>query len=406
MATLPFLPYGRQLIEDDDVAAVAAALRADYLTTGPTVEAFERAFAERVGASHAVACSSGTAALHLCTMVLELGPGDWLVVPSMTFLATANCARFVGADVQFADVDPDCGLITQATLGEALDDARGKGRTVRAIAVVHLTGRTAPLSSIAAVARSHDLPIIEDACHGLGTTYDSAHGTSARVGDGRYGQLAAFSFNPVKTIAVGEGGMVTTNDATLAARMRLQRNHGMSRSPDAMRERDAAIGSDGTINPWYYEMHDVGFNYRLTDIQCALGLSQLAKLDRFVARRRELAKAYDTALRPLAPLVRPVPPVPDCDPAPHLYAILIDFAEVGITRQDVMSELKARGIGTQVHYIPVHRQPYYRDRYGSVSLPGADAYYERELSLPLFPSMSDADVTRVVEALTEVLKGQ
>jgi len=243
MASSPFLPYGRQVIEDDDIAAVAAALRADYLTTGPTVEAFERAFAERVGASHAVACSSGTAALHLSTMALGLGPGDWLVVPSMTFLATANCARFVGADVQFADVDPDRGLITEATLDDALDAATRERRAVKAIAVVHLAGRTAPLSAIAAVARSRGLPIIEDACHALQTTYVDADGATAKVGDCRYGQLATFSFHPVKTIAAGEGGMVTTNDMTLAARMRLHRNHGMSRSPEAMREREAAFGT-------------------------------------------------------------------------------------------------------------------------------------------------------------------
>jgi UDP-4-amino-4,6-dideoxy-N-acetyl-beta-L-altrosamine transaminase len=396
----PILPYGRQVIEDDDVAAVAAALRADYLTTGPTVAAFERAFAERVGAAHAVACSSGTAALHLAALAVGLGPDDWMIVTSMTFLATANAARFVGAEVEFADVDPDTGLITEATLAEALDRGKRAGHSARAVSIVHLAGRSAGMAALAHVAG--DLPIVEDACHALGTTYEDA-GSVARIGDQRHGKLAVFSFHPVKTIAVGEGGMVTTNDAALAARMRLSRNHGMIRDAAAFRERASAISPDGRVNPWYYEMHSPGYNYRLPDILCALGLSQLAKLDRFVSQRRALAACYDKALAPLAPAVRTVPPVPGCNPALHLYVVLIEFAALGTTREKVMTRLHARGIGTQVHYIPVHRQPYYRDRYGDIALPGADAYYRRTLSLPLFPSMSDADVMRVTEALAEAL---
>jgi UDP-4-amino-4,6-dideoxy-N-acetyl-beta-L-altrosamine transaminase len=403
MTTPPFLPYGRQLIEDDDIAAVTNALRADYLTTGPTVEAFEHAFAERVGAAHAVACSSGTAALHLAAIALGLGPDDWLIVPSLTFLATANAARFVGAEVEFADVDPDTGLLTEATLSAAFDRARRAGRKVKAISVVHLAGRTVPMAVIAA--RTGDLPIMEDACHALGTTYDDA-GSQARVGEGRHGTLAAFSFHPVKTIAVGEGGMITTNQSELAARMRLARNHGMTRDPEAFRERAAATSAEGRINPWYYEMHQPGYNYRLPDILCALGLSQLAKLDRFSARRRAIAARYDTALASLTPAVRAVPRVPGCNPVLHLYVVLIDFAAIGRTREQVMTALRARGIGTQVHYIPVHRQPYYRSRYGEITLPGADAYYSCALSLPLFPSMSDDDVSRVVHALTEVIQRQ
>jgi len=396
-----FLPYGRQLIEDDDIAAVTAALRADYLTTGPMVEAFERAFAERVGAPHAVACSSGTAALHLAAIALGLGPDDWLIVPSLTFLATANAARFVGAEVEFADVDPDTGLLSEATLTDALDRAKRTGRKVKAVSVVHLAGRTAPMAAIAACGRN--LPILEDACHALGTTYEDS-GSQVRVGDGRYGTLATFSFHPVKTIAVGEGGMITTKDARLGARMRLARNHGMTREPEAFRERAAASSAEGKINPWYYEMHEPGYNYRLPDILCALGLSQLAKLDRFSMRRRELAARYDAALAPLGPLVRPVPKVPGCRPVLHLYVVLIDFDGLGTSREQVMTALRTRGIGTQVHYIPVHRQPYYRSRYGEISLPGADAYYSRALSLPLFPSMTDTDVTRVTEALAAVLE--
>ncbi len=404
MASPPLLPYGRQVIEDDDIAAVVAALRAHYLTTGPTVEAFEHAFADKVGARYAVACNSGTAALHLSAIGLELKPGDWLIVPAMTFLATANAARFVGADVQFADVDPERGLLTEETLNAALDLARRAGRTVKAIAPVHLAGRTAPLASLATIAKARNLPIVEDACHALGTTYDAGGGTIARVGDGRYSTLATFSFHPVKTIAVGEGGMVTTNDASLAEHMRRQRNHGIIRRPDLMRDQIAARDADGTVRPWYYEMHEVGFNLRLPDTSCALGISQLAKLDRFVARRRELARLYDDALKPLAPLVRPVPPVGGCNPALHLYAVLIDFDRIKMSRTKLMTALRERGIGTQVHYIPVHRQPYYRDRYGELTLPGADTYYSRELSLPLYPAMTADDVGRVADALSALAR--
>jgi UDP-4-amino-4,6-dideoxy-N-acetyl-beta-L-altrosamine transaminase len=395
-----FLPYGRQVIEDDDIAAVTAALRADYLTTGPMVDKFELAFAAKVGAAHAVACNSGTAALHLAAMALCLGPNDWMIVPSLTFLATANAVRFAGAEVEFADVDPDTGLLTEATLGAAMEKAQRAGRSIKAISVVHLAGRAAPMRAIAALAR--DVPVVEDACHALGTTYDDTT-SKARIGDQRHGTLATFSFHPVKTIAVGEGGMITTNDATLAGRMRLARNHGMTRDPDAFSDRAAAVSPEGRINPWYYEMHEPGYNYRLPDILCALGLSQLAKLERFVARRRALAARYDAALASLAPLVRPVPPVSGCHPALHLYVVLIDFERIGRTREGVMTELRARGIGSQVHYIPVHRQPYYSKRYGDLALPGADAYYRRALSLPLFPSMSDDDVMRVVDALAEIV---
>jgi UDP-4-amino-4,6-dideoxy-N-acetyl-beta-L-altrosamine transaminase len=404
MATPPFLPYGRQLIEDDDIAAVSAALRSDYLTTGPAVEAFECAFAEKVGARHAVACNSGTAALHLATLALGLRPGDWLVVPSLTFLATANAARFVGAEVQFADVDPERGLMTAETLAAALRQAKAAGRAVKAISVVHLAGRVADLPAIAAIAKAYDLPLIEDACHALGTTFGGISTTNTRVGDGSHGTLATFSFHPVKTIAVGEGGMVTTNDTRLAERMRVERNHGMIRQPEQMRDQAAAREADGAARPWYYEMHEVGLNYRLPDVLCALGLSQLAKLDRFVARRRELARLYDEALRPLAPLVRPVPPVADCNPALHLYSVLIDFDRIKMNRTQLMTSLRERGIGTQVHYIPVHRQPYYRDLYGEMNLPGADAYYHRELSLPLYPAMTDGDARRVVENLTGLVR--
>src|SRR5437879_4624359 len=382
----PVLPYGRQTIEDDDIAAVVAALKADFLTTGPTVEAFENAFAETVGARHAVACANGTAALHLAMLALEVKPGEAVVVPSITFLATANCARYVGAEVVFADVDPTSGLMTPDSLADAR--MRVGDRKLRAVLPVHLRGDAADLPGLAALASEAGAVLVEDAPHALGTTMRFGNVTE-RVGDVRHSAMATFSFHPVKTIATGEGGMVTTNDPELAERLRTLRSHGMVRLEGA--------------DPWWYEMAEPGFNYRLPDILCALGLSQLAKLDRFAARRRALTAAYETALAPLAPIVRIAARPAWSDPVLHLMCVLINFEAAGVTRREVVDALRERGVGSQVHYIPVHSQPYYRARYGELNLPGAEAWYDRCLSLPLYPGMADGDVGKVAEALKAVL---
>ena len=391
MSGPPFLPYGRQTIEDDDVAAVAAALRADFLTTGPTVEAFETAFKAKVGAEHAIAVANGTATLHLAMMALGVGAnegkgGDVCIAPSVTFLATANCARYVGAEVVFADVDPDSGLMTPETLAEALK--RAEGRRVRAVLPVHLRGDVCDLPALRDLAASAGATLVEDAPHALGSvgTFD---GAAHPVGDGAYSSFASFSFHPVKTLATGEGGMLTTNDAALAARARSLRGHGMQRPAGA--------------EPWWYEMPELGFNYRIPDVLCALGISQLAKLDRFVARRKALTALYRQKLAALAPAVRLAESPAWSDPALHLLTVLIDFEALGTTRLAVVEALKARGVGSQVHYIPVHRQPYYQSRYGALDLPGADAWYARCLTLPLYPTMAYGDVDRVVEALAKSL---
>jgi UDP-4-amino-4,6-dideoxy-N-acetyl-beta-L-altrosamine transaminase len=373
-----FLPYGRQTIDDDDIAAVVEALRSDYLTTGPRVEAFETEFAAKVGAAHAVVCSNGTAALHMAMIALEVGPGDVCIVPSITFLATANCGRFQGAEVVFADVDPLTGLMTPATLETALAEAGGAARVVLP---VHLAGRQCDMPAIRAVSEEAGCAVVEDACHALGSVADFG-----RAGGGQYSAMTCFSFHPVKTIATGEGGMVTTNDAAIAQRLRLARSHGMVR--------------EGLAEPWAYEQRMLGYNYRLPDLNCALGLSQLEKLDRFVARRRALAARYDELLGPLN-LVTVIPS--QGRPAFHLYVALIDFEAAGVSRAELMRRLAEQGIGTQVHYIPVHTQPYYRERYGLPKLPGAQAWYARCLSLPLFPGMADDDPDRVVAALAEAL---
>lgn len=404
MGRAPFLAYGRQQVDADDIAAVVKVLQSDWLTGGPAVEAFERAFADIVSVPHAVACSNGTAGLHMAAYAAGLGPGMSAIVPSLTFLATANCLRYVGAEAIFADVDPDTGLLTPATLERAVASAARQGLPPpRAVLPVHLNGQTCDMVGIAEVAARHDLAVIEDACHAVGTKGEGPGAEHEPVGACRRSAMAVFSFHPVKTITSGEGGMVTTADDRLAERLRRFRNHGMERDPTAFTIHEQGFGPDGQANPWYYEMAEPGFNYRLTDIACALGLSQLAKLPRFAAARRHLAAHYDRAIGRLAPRIKPVARHPWCDAVLHLYVALIDFASIGIDRGTVMRRLKDLGIGTQVHYLPVHRQPYYRRRYGAIDLPGADAYYARCLSLPLQPGMTDADADRVVAALESVL---
>lgn len=397
MATrLPLLPYGRHCVDEADVAAVASVLRGDWLTMGPAVTAFEEELAAVVGARYAASCSSGTAALHLAVLAAGLGPGDAVIVPSLTFLATANCARYVGADVVFADVDSETGLMGAEHLEAAL--SRAGNRRVKAVLPVHLNGQCADLEAIRSIAGRHRLLVVEDACHALGTTWSATNGETVRIGSCTASDMAAFSFHPVKTIAGGEAGAVTTNDDGFYGRLTLLRNHGMNRNSRQFKNTDLAF-DDGSPNPWYYEMTEPGMNYRLSDIHAALARSQLGKLDGFCKRRRTLAACYDTLLAPLAPAVKPVTRRPGCDPAWHLYVVLIDFKAIGISRATVMNKLRADGIGTQVHYLPVHLQPYYSELYETVELPGAQAYYDRCLSLPLFPAMADSDVERVVDAL-------
>jgi UDP-4-amino-4,6-dideoxy-N-acetyl-beta-L-altrosamine transaminase len=393
---LPFLPYGRHAIADDDIEAVTRVLRSDFLTTGPAVAEFEEAFARETGAAHAVACASGTAALHLAALALELGPGDHVVVPTITFLATANAVRFVGAEVIFADVDPETGLMGAEELSAVL--AANRDKNIRAVFPVHMAGRPANSENVSAIARASGLAIVEDACHALGTRYQTGGGWVS-AGGCSHADMAAFSFHPVKTIASGEGGMVTTNDASLAARLTALRSHGMTRDADAMQLQDQAFDASGTLNPWYYEMPEIGYNYRLSDIHAALGLSQLGKLVGFATRHRALAAVYDELLVPLAPTIVPVRNRPGTDPVQHLYQVLIDFPALDTTRATVMDALRADGIGTQVHYIPVHSQPYYRSRYGDFNLPGAEAFYRRCLSLPFYPALTSDDAERVVDAL-------
>ncbi len=375
------LPYGRQSIAESDIQAVVETLRSDWLTTGPKVAEFEEKFAAWVGARHAVSFSSGTAALHAAAFAVGLGPGDEAITSPLTFVATANCVLYQGATPVFADVSPD-------TLN--LDPERTASRITprtRAILPVDYAGHPAGLELVLQLADLHGLIVIEDACHALG-----AEDGARRVGSGAH--MTVFSFHPVKHLTTGEGGMVTTENSGLAEILRRFRNHGIS---SEARQRQ----SEGQ---WYYEMRLLGFNYRLTDIACALGLAQLEKLDSNLVRRRQIAAQYTAAFQELNG-VAPPPVRPGVNPAWHLYPIRLDLARLSAGREQVFRALRAENIGVNVHYIPVHLQPYYRERFGyrGGECPVAEDAYERLISLPMFHGMSDQDVEDVISAVSKVV---
>ena len=383
------IPYARQEITEEDIAAVVRVLRSDFLTQGPEVPRFEQAVAEYCGAAHAVAVNSATSALHIACRALELGPGDILWTSPITFVASANCGLYCGASVDFVDVDPITGNMSVAALEKKLARAKAEGRLPKVLVVVHYAGLSAPMREIAALCRPLGIHIIEDAAHAIGGSYEGAP-----VGNCRYSDIAVFSFHPVKIVTSAEGGMALTNDAALAGRMRLLRTHGITREPGRLEHDDA---------PWYYEQHDLGWNYRMADVLAALGHSQLKRLDDYVNRRHALARRYDELLAEL-PLVLPTYETPEARSALHLYVVRVDEEKAGITRREVFESLRAAGIGVQVHYIPVHLQPYYR-RTGFTpgDFPAAEDFYARTLSLPLFPGLAEEQQRRVVETLDETL---
>ena len=396
-----FLPYGRQSISEADIEAVVEVLRSDYLTTGPYVDRFESDLAKAVGAKEAVVVANGTAALHVAALTRDLGPKDVVIVPSITFAASANCIAYCGAQVVFADVDPATGLITDDSFADALAviDRDYPDHRFAGVIPVHYAGRPVGLAEIKRVCDARGAFVIEDACHAIGTVGPDGHTGSCRNSD-----MAVFSFHPVKTLTTGEGGAITTNDPVLARRLRMLRSHGIERDP--ARLTGLGYGSDNDTGSWIYEMQALGYNYRLPDINCALGVSQLKRLPEFMSRRATLVSAYERALTAAQLPVAWTPVAADEAPTFHLFAVTIDFAALGTTRSAVMAGLKERGIGSQVHYIPVHRQPYWREHaLGRRDLPNADRYYETTLSLPLYADMSDDDPARVVDALREVLNG-
>jgi len=375
------LPYGRQTIEDDDVAAVVDTLRSDWLTTGPKVAEFEATFANAAGGGHAVAVSNGTAALHAAVYALGIGPRDEVIVPTMTFAASANCAVFQGATPVFCDIDPGTLLID-------IDSAASKiTPKTKAIVAVDFAGQPCDYVSLRQLAASQGLKLIADACHSLG-------GSDAGKTVGGLADITAFSMHPVKPVTTGEGGMATTQDGELASRMRQFRSHGITSDH---RERE----SKGS---WFYEMVDLGYNYRLTDIQCALGITQLRKLPLWLDRRRAIAALYDRAFAGRSQFT-PLTKRNGIVHAYHLYVIKLDPSALTVDRAQVFAALRAEGIGVNVHYIPVHLHPYYRREFGTGTglCPVAEAGYAHIISLPIFPSMTDADVDDVVAAVDKVI---
>jgi UDP-4-amino-4,6-dideoxy-N-acetyl-beta-L-altrosamine transaminase len=381
------LSYGRQTIDEADIAAVVEALRAPQLTCGPLVARFETALATYLGAEHVSVCSSGTSALHLAYAALGIGEGDEIITTPITFSATAAAAYYVGATVRIADVDPRTGNLSIQSV-EALITSR-----TRAIVAVHLAGLPADMAELTQLAKRRNLRIIEDACHALGATY-----RGGKVGAGS-SDAVVFSFHPVKHITTGEGGAVVVRDARVKQRIERLRQHGIERDPTRM--------ESPPEGRWAYEVQELGWNYRLSDLSCALGISQLAKLDAFLTARRTLAAQYRTEIaRALGDTVTVQPELADRESAYHLLTVAIDFTRHGKSRDTVMGELAALGVGTQVHYVPLLMHPLHAGRNPGERTrprPGADHYYARTLSLPLYPSLSSADVTHVVDALTRVL---
>ena len=375
------LPYGRHDIDEDDIAAVARVLRSDWLTSGPMVDAFEAAFAGLTGAGHAVAVSNGTAALHAAMFALAIGPGDEVIVPPMTFAASANAVIYQGGTPVFADVDPGTLLIDPARVAAAITP-----RT-RAIVAVDYAGQPCDYAALRAVIAGRPIAIVGDACHSLG-------GSERGRRVGTLADLSAFSLHPVKHVTTGEGGVVTTDDPALDARMRTFRNHGIT-TDHRQRSEQAS---------WVYEIVELGYNYRLTDIQCALGLSQLAKLPARIERRQAIARHYDRAFASLAE-VRPLATRDEVSHAYHLYMVRVDTTALAGDRATLFTALRREGIGVNVHYIPVHYHPFYRKRFGTGPglCPVAEAAYEQLLTLPMFPAMTTSDVQDVVDAMTKVV---
>ncbi len=376
-----YLPYGQQWIDEDDIRRVSDVLRGDYLTTGPSVSDFEHKIAEYVGAKYAVAVSNGTTALHCACFAAGIGPGDEVITTPMTFAASANCVLYQGGTPVFADIKPDTYNIDPEDI-----ECKITNRT-KAIIPVAFTGQPAELDEIRRLADKYNLVIIEDAAHALGATYKGRN-------IGTVSDMTEFSLHPVKHITTGEGGIVTTNSKEYYERLSLFRTHGITRNPSLMTKNEGA---------WYYEQLELGNNYRITDIQCVLGSSQLKRLDSFIARRKEIVKMYDAAFERLDGVITPQQR-PECNSSWHLYVIQLELEELKVGRKEIFDALKAENIGVNVHYIPVHYHPYYQKLgYKKGICPNAEKLYERIITLPLFPKMNDKDVQDVIEAVNKVI---
>lgn len=380
------IPYGRQSINDDDVKAVIETLKSDYLTQGPKIKEFEQKFAKYVGAKYAVAVNNATSGLHLATTALGVKPGDRVIVTPMTFAASANCVRYCGGEVTFCDIDPDTYLMDIKKLKEIL--ASNPEGTFKGVIVVDFAGYPHNLEEFRAVCDEYGLWLIEDACHAPGAWFTDSKGNRQKSGNGNFADISVFSFHPVKHIATGEGGMVTTNNLELYKKLTHYRTHGITKDPGLLHKNDGG---------WYYEMQDLGFNYRLTDFQAALGVSQLARADKGLERRQEIAHRYDEAFKNIDSIKIPVRKE-DIFHAFHLYIIQVP------DRKGLYDFLHENGIYAQIHYVPLHLMPYYQERGNKKGdLPVVEDYYEHCLSLPMFPTLTDEEQVYVIEKVKEYL---
>ena len=383
------IPYGRQEITQADIDAVVGVLQSDFLTQGPMVSRFEQSVAQHVSARHALAVNSATSALHIACLALGLGPGDRLWTSPVTFVASANCGLYCGAQVDFVDIDPRTYNLCPKALAHKLEQAEREGTLPKVVVPVHLCGQPCDMQAIHALAQRYGFKVIEDASHAIGGKYQGEF-----IGNGRYSDITVFSFHPVKIITTAEGGMTLTNDAELANKMALLRSHGITR--------DAAQMTHDPDGPWYYQQIDLGFNYRMTELQAALGVNQMTRLDDYVARRHELAARYDALLAGL-PVTRPWQH-PDSYSGLHLYVIRLQLDQIAKTHRQVFDALREQGIGVNLHYIPVHTQPYYQLMGFKVGdFPEAERYYAEAISLPMFQTLSEAQQDQVVAALHETL---
>ena len=381
--------YGRQDVNEADIQAVTEVLRSDFLTQGPAIERFERVVADYCGAKYAVAVSNATSALHIACLAAGLGEGDILWTSPITFVASANCGRYCGAAVDFVDIDEKTYNMSGDALEDKLRQAKKEHRLPKIVVPVHLAGQSCDMKRIHALSEEYGFTVLEDASHGVGADY-----LTTKVGSCAFSDMAVFSFHPVKIITTGEGGMVLTNDEDLYERLILFRSHGITRDPKKMTHE-----ADG---PWYYQQISLGFNYRMTDIQAALGASQMTRLDAFVDRRRALAARYDELLKDL-PLATPYV-LEGANPAWHIYIVRVDFSRLAKTKKQVFEEMKAQGFALNLHYIPVHTQPYYQALgYRMGDFPASEKYYEEAFTLPLYVGLTEQEQQRAVESLQRIL---
>lgn len=379
------IPYGRQDISEDDIKAIVDVLRSEFLTQGPVVPAFEKAVVDYCGVGHAVAVNSATSALHIACLALGVGVGDSVWTTPVTFVASANCARYCGADVDFVDIDPRTYNMSVEVLAAKLVQAEKSGKLPKVVIPVHLCGQSCEMETIHALSKKYGFRIIEDASHAIGGRYKDE-----QVGNCRYSDITVFSFHPVKIITTGEGGMAVTNDASLAIRMARLRSHGITRNASEMTH-----APDG---PWYYQQIELGFNYRMTDIQAALGLSQMRRLDEFVTQRHAIARKYDQLFKQL-PVMAPWQH-PDSYSGLHLYVVRVQPGAIKATHREVFERLRVSGVGANLHYIPIYRQPYYeRLGFSPTGFPEAERYYAEAITLPMYPGLTEAQQLEVVQRL-------